>query len=47
MRAPARLGLQLPSFELGVAPEALFAKLVEIAETAGRPGRGRRGGSKG
>ena len=38
MRVPVRLGLQLPSFELGVAPEALFAKLVEIAETAGSSG---------
>jgi F420-dependent oxidoreductase-like protein len=35
MRVPVRLGLQLPSFELGgVAPEALFAKLVDIAATA-------------
>jgi F420-dependent oxidoreductase-like protein len=33
MRVPVRLGLQLPSFELGVAPEALFGKLVEIAQT--------------
>src|SRR3954464_5097074 len=35
MRVPVRLGLQLPSFELGgVAPDALFGKLVEIAATA-------------
>jgi F420-dependent oxidoreductase-like protein len=35
MRVPVRLGLQLPSFELdGVAPEQLFARLVEIAATA-------------
>jgi F420-dependent oxidoreductase-like protein len=35
MRVPVRLGLQLPSFELGgVAPEGLFAKLVDIAATA-------------
>jgi F420-dependent oxidoreductase-like protein len=35
MRAPVRLGLQIPSFDFpGVAPEALFGKLVEIATTA-------------
>jgi F420-dependent oxidoreductase-like protein len=35
MRVPTRIGLQIPSFELaGVAPEGLFAKLVEIAATA-------------
>jgi F420-dependent oxidoreductase-like protein len=35
MRVPVRLGLQLPSFELGdTAPEQLFPKLVEIAATA-------------
>jgi F420-dependent oxidoreductase-like protein len=34
MRVPVRLGLQIPSFELDVAPEALFAKLVEIAGAA-------------
>jgi F420-dependent oxidoreductase-like protein len=35
MRVPVRLGLQLPSFELGgVAPETLFAKLADIAATA-------------
>jgi F420-dependent oxidoreductase-like protein len=35
MRLPVRFGLQLPSFELGgTKPEALFAKLVEIAQTA-------------
>jgi len=35
MRVPVRLGLQIPSFELGgVAPETLFGKLVEIAQTA-------------
>jgi F420-dependent oxidoreductase-like protein len=35
MRVPVRIGLQVPSFELGgVAPEALFAKLVDIAATA-------------
>lgn len=35
MRVPVRLGLQVPSFELGgVAPEALFAKLVDIATSA-------------
>jgi F420-dependent oxidoreductase-like protein len=35
MRVPVRLGLQLPSFELGgTAPEALFEKLVAIAQTA-------------
>jgi F420-dependent oxidoreductase-like protein len=35
VRAPVRLGLQIPSFDLpGVAPEGLFAKLVEIASAA-------------
>jgi F420-dependent oxidoreductase-like protein len=35
MRVPVRIGLQIPSFELGgVAPGQLFAKLVEIAATA-------------
>jgi F420-dependent oxidoreductase-like protein len=39
MRVPVRLGLQVPSFELGgVAPEALFAKLVDVAATAERSG---------
>jgi F420-dependent oxidoreductase-like protein len=35
VRVPVRLGLQLPSFELGgVAPERLFDGLVGIAQTA-------------
>jgi F420-dependent oxidoreductase-like protein len=39
MRVPVRLGLQVPSFELGgVVPEALFAKLVDVAATAERSG---------
>jgi F420-dependent oxidoreductase-like protein len=39
MRVPVRLGLQVPSFELGgVAPDALFAKLVDVAATAERSG---------
>jgi F420-dependent oxidoreductase-like protein len=39
MRVPVRLGLQLPSFELGgTKPEALFEKLVAIAETAEQSG---------
>jgi F420-dependent oxidoreductase-like protein len=39
MRVPVRLGLQIPSFELGgIEPEALFSKLVDIAATAERSG---------
>ena len=35
MRAPVRIGLQIPRFDFpGVGPEALFEKLVEIASTA-------------
>jgi F420-dependent oxidoreductase-like protein len=35
MRAPVRLGLQIPSFNFpGVPPEALFDRLTEIAATA-------------
>src|SRR6478609_2470934 len=35
MRAPVRIGLQIPSFNFpGVAPTDLFSHLVEIAETA-------------
>jgi F420-dependent oxidoreductase-like protein len=35
MRVPVRIGLQIPSFELGgTAPDALFARLVEVATTA-------------
>ena len=35
MRAPVRIGLQIPSFNFpGVAPADLFERLVEIAETA-------------
>lgn len=39
MRVPVGLGLQVPSFELGgVEPDALFAKLVDVAATAERSG---------
>jgi F420-dependent oxidoreductase-like protein len=39
MRVPVHLGLQVPSFELGgVEPDALFAKLVDVAATAERSG---------
>jgi F420-dependent oxidoreductase-like protein len=39
MRVPVRLGLQIPSFELGgIEPEVLFSKLVDIAATAERSG---------
>src|SRR6478736_943599 len=35
MRAPVRIGLQIPSFNFpGVAPTDLFSHLLEIAETA-------------
>jgi F420-dependent oxidoreductase-like protein len=35
MRAPVRIGLQIPRFDFpGVGPETLFEKLVEIASTA-------------
>jgi F420-dependent oxidoreductase-like protein len=35
MRLPVRLGLQIPSFELGgAAPDVLFSKLVDIAASA-------------
>jgi F420-dependent oxidoreductase-like protein len=35
MRVPVRIGLQIPSFELGgTAPDRLFARLVEVATTA-------------
>ncbi len=39
MRAPIQLDLHLPNFNYpGVGPEAVFEKLVEIAETAERAG---------
>jgi F420-dependent oxidoreductase-like protein len=39
VRAPVRLGLQIPSFNFpGVAPEALFERLVAIATTAEESG---------
>ncbi len=39
MKAPIRLGLQIPSFTFpGVEPERLFERLVEIATTAERSG---------
>jgi F420-dependent oxidoreductase-like protein len=39
VRAPIRLGLQIPSFNFpGIAPQDLFQRLVEIAETAERSG---------
>ena len=39
MRAPIRLGLQIPNFNFpGVSPEGLFERLMEIAATAERSG---------
>ncbi len=39
MKPPIRLGLQIPSFDFpGVAPDQLFDRLVEIADTAERAG---------
>ena len=39
MRAPVRIGLQLPSFNVpDIAPAELFGRLVEIAETADESG---------
>mgnify|MGYP006181696231 CR=1 FL=1 len=39
MRAPIRLGLQIPNFNFpGVGPDTVFDKLVDIATTAERAG---------
>jgi len=39
MRAPVRIGLQIPSFNVpGISPADLFPRLVSIAETAERSG---------
>jgi len=39
VKPPIRLGLQIPSFDFpGVAPDQLFDRLVEIADTAERAG---------